>query len=98
MCDRDRYRTASGSRAFRDAIPNADPIVVHLTAPEAVRVARLRQREVGSGLEWHLQRTPGLQSILEDAALHDLAIANDGRSARDVALEVLIRAGWSNVP
>jgi dephospho-CoA kinase len=80
--------------AFRDAIPNADLFLIHLTAPEAVRVARIRQREVGSGLEWHLQRTSGLQRILEDAALHDFAIANDQRSAHDTAVEVLIRIGW----
>lgn len=80
--------------AYRHAIPNAELTLVQLTAPEAVRVARLRQREVGSGLEWHLQRTAVLQGILDAAGLHDFAIANDGRSARAVALDVLTCAGW----
>jgi adenylylsulfate kinase-like enzyme len=80
--------------AYRHAIPHAELVLVQLTAPEAVRVARLRRREIGAELEWHLQRTAGLQRILDDAALHDFAIANDGRPAREVALEVLTRAGW----
>ena len=80
--------------AYRHAIPHAELVLVQLTAPEAVRVSRIRHREVGSGLEWHLQRTSSLQHILDDAALHDFSVVNDGRSTREVALEVLTRAGW----
>ena len=81
--------------AIREAIPGADIVLVQLAAPEQVRLARLRQREVGSGLAWHVQRTTILQEILAAAALHDLDIANDGRPAREVALDILVRTGWS---
>lgn len=79
---------------FRDAIPNAELVLIQLIASEATRTARLRQREVGSSLEWHLQRTSELQRILDKADLDALRIANDGLSPRDVAVEVLSRAEW----
>lgn len=81
-------------RGIRDAIPGGELVLVQLTAPEEVRIARIRHREIGSGLDWHLQRTGLLQNILEDAAIHDFTIANDERSAQAVALDVLTRAGW----
>jgi cytidylate kinase len=79
---------------FRDAIPNAELVLVQLIASETTRAARLRQREVGSSLEWHLQRTSELQQILDQADLAVLRIENDGRPPRDVALEVLSQAKW----
>ena len=81
--------------AIRQAIPGAEIVLVQLTAPEAVRFARLQQREVGSGRVWHVQRTTILQRILDNAALHHFAVVNDERPAQEVALDILIRTGWS---
>lgn len=80
--------------AYRRAVPGAEITVCQLVAPEGVRTSRLRQRERGSGLEWHLRRTEELRQILEDAAVHDFSITNDDRSVQDVAYEALTRAAW----
>jgi dephospho-CoA kinase len=80
--------------AYRRAVPGAQITVCQLVAPEEVRKSRLRQRELGAGLEWHLQRTEELRQILEDAAVHDFSVINDDRSVQDVAYEALARAAW----
>jgi adenylylsulfate kinase len=80
--------------AFRRAVPGAQITVCQLIAPMDVRTSRLRQRERGAGLEWHLRRTEELQIILDNAGVHDFAVSNDRRPLREVASEVLIRAGW----
>src|SRR6185436_20011525 len=80
--------------AYRRAIPGAQVTVCQLVAPEQVRKSRLRRRELGAGLEWHLQRTEELRQILENSAVHDFSVINDDRSVLDVAYEALARAAW----
>jgi hypothetical protein len=48
---------------------------------------------VGAGLQWHLRRSEELETILEAARLEDFMVSNDGRPVREVAIEVLTRAG-----
>jgi hypothetical protein len=84
--------------AYQRAVPGARIALCELRASEQTRIARLRTREMGGGLEWHIRRTSELQTILDDAALCDFVVSNDGRNVRDVALEVLIRAGWLPEP
>ncbi|HEU4561004.1 MAG TPA: hypothetical protein VFS20_24345 [Longimicrobium sp.] len=79
---------------YRRAVPGAQITVCRLTAAAATRAARLRAREVGAGLEWHLRRTEELEAILDAVRLHDFAVDNDARPVREVATEVLARAGW----
>jgi hypothetical protein len=54
---------------------------------------RLAAREVGSALEWHLQRA---EEIRSNALAHDLFdfVVDGERPVRDVSVEVLQRAGW----
>jgi hypothetical protein len=79
---------------YRRAVPGARITVCHLAAPEPTRIARLRGREVGAGLDWHLRRTVELERILETVQLHDFSVSNDDRPVADVAWEILVRAGW----
>ena len=80
---------------YRRAIPGAEITVCLLVAAEATRLARLRGRERGAGLDWHLERTVELERILASARLDDFTVSNEeGRPVREVALEVLARAGW----
>ena len=79
--------------------------LVHRAVPEArIQVAwldvqveriaeRLRAREIGSALDWHLARS---QEIRRNAAHHDLFdFTVDGeRPVRAIALDILGRAGW----
>jgi hypothetical protein len=86
---------ATDVAAYRRAVPGARITVCQLVAAEATRVARLRAREVGAGLEWHLRRTVELEEIITSAGIHDFTVSNDaGRAVRTVALEVLAQAGW----
>ena len=79
---------------YRRAVPGSRVTVCRLTASAATRAARLRAREVGAGLDWHLRRTEELEAILDAARLEDFAVENDARPVRDVAVEVLARADW----
>lgn len=72
-----------------------EPIVIcRLVAPQPVREARLRARDEGTSLDRHLARTVELERIVEAAGLEDFTVHNDGRPRREVAAEVLDRAGW----
>ena len=74
---------------FRDAVPGADIVVVRLTASPPVLAERVRLRERGHGLEWHLQRATELARILEQAAIEDYRIQTDGRTVSDIAREIV---------
>ena len=77
----------------RTAVPGANVQVAWLDVPPATIEARLAEREVGSALEWHIRRA---EEIRRNAAAHHLFnFAVDGdRGVRDVAQDVLERAGW----
>jgi len=80
---------------YRAAVPGAVLSICRLLAPEAVRLDRLRERmPPGPSRDWHLRRTAELESILERIAVEDFTVQNGGRPVREVALEVLVRAGW----
>lgn len=81
---------------YRTAVPGAQITICRLTASRTTRDRRLRARLLsGPSLDWHLQRTFELEDILERVQLEDFVVANDGRPARDVALdvEVMLAAG-----
>jgi hypothetical protein len=80
---------------YRAAIPGADITVCRILAPQDVRVDRLQRRMPPTPLrDWHLHRTGELHDILERAAYEDFTVENGDRPVRDVALEVLTKAGW----
>jgi len=80
---------------YRAAVPGADITVARLVSPEAVRLQRLADRmPPGPSREWHRARTVELEAILAAAGLEEFVVENDGRSPREVALEVLRRAEW----
>jgi hypothetical protein len=85
---------SSDLAAYQRAVPGARITLCRLLASDPTRLARLQRREIGTGLEWHLQRTTELDATLDSAALHDFTVLNDGRTVREVALEVLRLAGW----
>lgn len=81
-------------KRYEEAVPGAELTICRLVASQETREARLRAREVGSGLSWHLNRTVELENILQAVALEDFCVENEGRSLEAVALEVLQKAGW----
>lgn len=79
---------------YRSAIPDAEFSLVRLTAPAAVREARLRARELGSRREWCLERTHELEMILDQARLEHHLVRNDG-SVPETARAILRAIGWN---
>jgi adenylylsulfate kinase len=79
---------------YRRCIPNAEIQVCRLTADVELRRQRLRDREKGAGLNWHLDRTVELDTILDTAGIEDFCVDNGDRPLREVAFEVLTRARW----
>ncbi|PYS86206.1 MAG: hypothetical protein DMF62_16620 [Acidobacteria bacterium] len=80
--------------SYSRCIPNAHIQICRLTADLEIRRERLRSREKGAGLNWHLNRTVELDGILDKAKIEDFTVDNGDRRLRDVAFEVLDRTGW----
>ncbi len=83
-----------GLDALRVAVPQADLVVVRLTASPRTIEHRLRRRESGEELEDHLRDSIEMSRAMDREALEDIAVANDDRSPSDVARQVLQRVGW----
>jgi hypothetical protein len=80
---------------YRAAVPGAQITVCRLTAPEPLRLRRLTERmPPGPSRDWHMARTVELEIILARLGCEDFAVENGNRPVRDVALDVLGRAGW----
>jgi len=79
---------------LRETVPGASIVVCRLIASAETRKSRLRGREVGASLTWHLNRTTELEGILRQAALEDFQVQNENRPLDLVAREVLELAGW----
>jgi adenylylsulfate kinase len=80
--------------ALRVAIPEADLVVVRLTASPSAIEDRLRQRDSGQELEEHLNESTEMSRVMDREGLEDMAVANDDRSPHEVARDVLQRVGW----
>lgn len=78
---------------YRAVIPDAEVTVVRLTAPRELVADRVREREIGAGLDWHLARAIELEEHWNAHPVEDVLVENVG-TVRDVALEVLARVGW----
>lgn len=79
---------------YRAAVPGAAITVVRLRASVEGLTARVRRRETGAGLAWHLHRTVELAAQLERDRVEDLVVETDERATVTIAREVLQRAGW----
>jgi len=77
-----------------DRFSGSDVTVARLTAPAAVIEGRIRRREIGAGLEWHLARAVELDAHWRDHPVEDFTVENADHSVREVAVEVLTRSGW----
>jgi hypothetical protein len=78
-----------------------DPRVtaVLLTANDVTARQRLAQREIGTALEWHVNRSDIAARELEQLSptwVH--RVATDGRSVADIAAEIVALTGWHTEP
>jgi dephospho-CoA kinase len=69
-------------------------VVIRLAAdPETIR-QRLSGRDSGSVLQGHLAEAADFERRIEEAALQDATVRNDGAPVRTIAERVLETAGW----
>jgi hypothetical protein len=81
-------------RLCRDIFPAASTIVCRLTASIEEMKRRVQIRDSGISQREYVARVATLNDILDHARLEDFAVTNENRSLTDVALEMLVRAGW----
>jgi len=74
-------------------IPN--PIVCRLVASTETLLERVRNREIGSGLEWHEARTLELAVQLEASKVEDFSVNTDARTVTDIATEIMKTVSWA---
>lgn len=80
--------------AYGDSVPGARFLVVRLRASLATLSERVRQRERGSGLAWHLARAFELAPQMDRDQVEDFVVETDGKDLMTVAHEILDRGGW----
>jgi hypothetical protein len=78
----------------RDIIPAGNSVVCRLTASMETMKRRVQLRDLGVSQREYVDRVAKLDVILDRARLEDFAVTNENRSLTDVALEMLVKAGW----
>ena len=78
----------------RDIISATNTTVCRLTASIEMMQQRVKIRESGMLQADFVARVAELNAILDRASLEDFNVTNDSRSVNDVALEMLLKAGW----
>ena len=86
--------SVSDLQLMMGAIPGAAPFVCRLHAPVALLQDRVRRREIGTALDWHLRRARQLAAILEDGEVDDIVVDASDRPLRSIAIDVLDAAAW----
>ena len=78
----------------REITSAADTTVCRLAASLETLRHRVKARESGALQQEFVARVAELNSILDRARLEDFTVANENRPLSEVALEVLLKAGW----
>ncbi len=55
---------------------------------------RVRMRELGISQREYVARVAKLNPLLDRAQLEDFAVRNEDRPLTEVAIDVLVQAGW----
>ncbi len=79
---------------LRKLISTPDTIVCRLLASIQTMQRRVEIRESGISQSEYVARVAKLHAILDRARLEDFSVNNEGRPLTEVAIEVLVRAGW----
>ncbi len=84
----------SDRRWILAAIPGAEIIVVRLQATEATLLARLDQREIGSGRNEQIERALRQARRMAEKADGVILVPTDGKAPQELGRTVLREAGW----
>ena len=79
---------------IRSIVPAAHTVVCRLAAKIETMQQRVASRETGMLQHQFVARVAELNAILDRAALEDFTVVNENRSLTQVALEMLVEAGW----
>jgi ribose 1,5-bisphosphokinase PhnN len=71
--------------AYGDAIPGALVVILRLDVPLERVHERLRRRESGESLAWHLHRSDELQQMMTERGVGDIVVAVDNQDPAQVA-------------
>jgi len=77
-----------------EIVPATNTVVCRLTAGIAAMKQRVQMRETGVSQLEYVARVEKLNAILDRARLEDFTVCNENRSLTEVAMEMLIKAGW----
>jgi hypothetical protein len=80
--------------------PSADPTLIRAD-PTLIGAARERlgRREIGSALDWHVERSNQVAEELDDLTPDRVHRAKtDDRSVADISQEVIGLTGWADPP
>jgi hypothetical protein len=78
----------------RGIVSVANTIVCRLTASIETMEQRVKMRESGISQREYVAHVTELNVILDRARLEDFSLISENRSVTEVALEMLVRAGW----
>lgn len=80
------------------AIPGAQITVIRMVASEPTLLARLAQREIGSGAEEQAQRAlRQARRVANEDAEGVFVVPTDGKAPAELAKAVLQKVGWLNI-
>lgn len=71
--------------SYQQAIPESVTTIVRLEVPLDRVHERLRRRESGESLDWHLHRSGELQQLMAERGVGDIVISVDGHGPDEVA-------------
>jgi hypothetical protein len=78
----------------RGVVSAKHTVVCRLTAGIEAMQHRVKTRESGVSQQGYVARVAKLNAILDRARLEDFTVTNENRSLTEVAMEVLVKAGW----
>lgn len=84
----------SDLKKFKFAISNADIQTVRLKADIKTIHSRLKNRDKGESLKWHLNRAIVLTKQLENAKVENFVIDTKNKSILKIAEEIIHKLGW----
>jgi adenylylsulfate kinase len=82
-------------KKIKQIISNSHISLIRLTASLDTIHNRLKKREEGDSLQWHIDRATQLHQELRDSSLEDLAVETEGKSVREVVSEIILKLKWN---
>ena len=90
----DVIETRNHLEQYRKAVPGAEILVVRLQATSSTLAEHIRQREIGSALDRHLQRAVELNTLMARNQVEDMLVDIEGKTVTAIAQEILTRSNW----